>query len=202
TAAALAEGSALAIALEPVVRDAQEITLGRSPSCDLQIEEGTISQVHLIFRREGEEWTVRDVGSTNGTWLEGTRRAQEAPGGRGGAGGGGSASPLPRRGGGGGGAGGRGPQALTPPPPCLALALGLLDGPPASSPPSATALRRAAEAGGRAWVRVQATASGPGVLVGADGQVLTVDHLLRGESALVQVAGAQRPAHLLQRLPS
>jgi len=86
--------------------------------------------------------------------------------------------------------------------PCLALALGLLDGSPASSPPSASALRRAAEAGGRAWVRVQATASGPGVLVGADGQVLTVDHLLRGESALVQVAGAQRPAHLLQRLPS
>ena len=85
--------------------------------------------------------------------------------------------------------------------PCLALALGLLDGPPAPSPPSASALRRAAEAGGRAWVKVRATASGPGVLVGADGQVLTVDHLLQGESALVQVGGAQRPAHLLQRLP-
>src|SRR5262249_52495847 len=83
-----------------------------------------------------------------------------------------------------------------------ALALGLLDGAPVPSPPSASALRRAAEAGGRAWVRVQATASGPGVLVGADGQVLTVESLLRGESALVQVAGTRRPAHLLQRLPS
>jgi hypothetical protein len=86
--------------------------------------------------------------------------------------------------------------------PCLALVVGLLDGSPAPSPPSASALRRAAEAGGRAWVRVQATASGPGVLVGADGQVLTVEYLLRGESALVQVAGTRRPAHLLQRLPS
>ena len=77
--------------------------------------------------------------------------------------------------------------------PCLALVLGLLDASPAPSPPSASALRRAAEAGGRAWVRVQATASGPGVLVGADGQVLTVESLLRGDSALVQVAGTRRP---------
>src|SRR5262249_41029729 len=71
----------------------------------------------------------------------------------------------------------------------------------ASAPRRRASVRRA-EAGGRAGVGVQSTASGPGVLVGADGQVLTVDHLLRGESALVQVAGAQRPAHLLQRLPS
>jgi hypothetical protein len=38
--------------------------------------------------------------------------------------------------------------------------------------------------------------------VGADGQVLTVDHLLTGDSALVQIAGAERPARLLQRLPA
>ena len=79
TAAALAEGSALAIGLEPVVRDAVEITLGRSPTCDLQIEEGTISQLHLVFRRDGEAWTVKDVGSTNGSWLEGTRLEKDAP---------------------------------------------------------------------------------------------------------------------------
>lgn len=79
TAAALAEGSTLAVALEPVVRDAAEITLGRAPSCDLQIEEGTISQLHLVFRRDGEAWTVRDVGSTNGSWLEGTRLEKDAP---------------------------------------------------------------------------------------------------------------------------
>lgn len=86
--------------------------------------------------------------------------------------------------------------------PCLVVALGLLEAPAAPSPPSASALRRAAEAGGRAWVRVLATASGPGVLVGADGQVLTVDHLLTGESALVRIGGAERPARLLQRLPA
>jgi S1-C subfamily serine protease len=96
---------------------------------------------------------------------------------------------------------------LSAPLPCLALALGLLasppaPSPPAPSPPSSSALKRAAEAGGRAWVRVEATTSGPGVLVGADGQVLTVGYLLTGDSALVKVAGTQRPARLLQRLPT
>lgn len=71
--AAPLEGSALAIALEPVVRDGQQITLGRNPSCDLQIEEGTVSQLHLIFRREDQGWTVEDPGSTNGSWLDGVR---------------------------------------------------------------------------------------------------------------------------------
>jgi FHA domain len=67
------EGSALAIALEPVVRESPQITLGRSATCDLVIEEGTVSQLHLVFRREGEGWTVEDPGSTNGSWLDGVR---------------------------------------------------------------------------------------------------------------------------------
>jgi hypothetical protein len=79
TEAALSEGMALAIALEPTVRDAPEITLGRSPSCDLEIDEGTISQQHLAFVRDGEAWTVRDVGSTNGSWLEGVPLEPGAP---------------------------------------------------------------------------------------------------------------------------
>ena len=79
TMAAPLEGSALAIALEPVVRDATQITLGRSPSCDLQIEEGTVSQVHLVFRQAAEGWTVEDPGSTNGSWLDGVRLEKTVP---------------------------------------------------------------------------------------------------------------------------
>jgi len=79
TVAAPLEGSALAIALEPVVREATQITLGRSPSCDLQIEEGTVSQVHLIFRQVEDGWTVEDAGSTNGTWLDGVRMEKAVP---------------------------------------------------------------------------------------------------------------------------
>ena len=77
--AAPLEGSALAIALEPVVRDAVQITLGRSPSCDLVIEEGTVSQVHLIFRQVEEAWMVEDSGSTNGSWLDGVRMEKTVP---------------------------------------------------------------------------------------------------------------------------
>jgi len=77
--AAPLEGSAQAIALEPVVRDGTEITLGRSASCDLVIEEGTVSQVHLVFRQASEGWTVEDPGSTNGSWLDGVRLEKAVP---------------------------------------------------------------------------------------------------------------------------
>ena len=73
TVATVLEGSALAIALEPVVRDVPQVTLGRSPSCDLVVEEGTVSQVHLLFRQAPDGWTVEDPGSTNGSWLDGVR---------------------------------------------------------------------------------------------------------------------------------
>ena len=80
-----------------------------------------------------------------------------------------------------------------------ALALGEPGGPP---PPSSTALRRAAEAGGHAWVRVLGTGSAPGVLVGAEGQVLTLDPLVHGTAALVELGEARRTAHVLERMPA
>jgi hypothetical protein len=78
-----------------------------------------------------------------------------------------------------------------------ALALGE---PAASTPPSSSALRRAAETGGRAWVRVLGTGTGPGVLVGTDGQVLTTDGLVHGTAALVELGEARRTARVVERL--
>jgi hypothetical protein len=78
-----------------------------------------------------------------------------------------------------------------------ALALGE---PAASTPPSSSALRRAAEMGGRAWVRVLGTGTGPGVLVGTDGQVLTPDGLVHGTAALVEMGQARRTARVVERL--
>jgi len=78
-----------------------------------------------------------------------------------------------------------------------ALALGE---PAASPPPSPTALRRAAEMGGRAWVRVLGTGTGSGVLVGTDGQVLTPEGLVHGTSALVELGAAKRTARVVERL--
>jgi hypothetical protein len=51
-------------------------------------------------------------------------------------------------------------------------------------------------------VRVFGTGSAPGVLVGADGQVLTPATLVHGTDALVEVAGTRRPARVVERLTS
>ena len=80
-----------------------------------------------------------------------------------------------------------------------ALALGESAGTP---PPSSSALRRAAEAGGRAWVRVLGSGTAAGVLVGSDGQVLTVEGLVHGTAALVELGQARRTARVVERLPS
>ncbi len=80
-----------------------------------------------------------------------------------------------------------------------ALALGEPAAPPA---PTSGALRRAAEAGTRASVRVLGTGTAAGVLVGADGQVLTLAALVHGSAALVELGDARRTAHVVERLPS
>lgn len=51
-----------------------ETSLGRSPGCGIALPEDTfVSQVHArVFRRDGLVW-VEDLGSTNGTYLNGAR---------------------------------------------------------------------------------------------------------------------------------
>jgi pSer/pThr/pTyr-binding forkhead associated (FHA) protein len=61
------KGEALALAL--VERsDRPQLTLGRSADCDAPINDGTLSQVHLVFMRTDRgTWTVRDANSKNGS---------------------------------------------------------------------------------------------------------------------------------------
>ena len=50
------------------VRQAR-ITLGRGSQADLQIDDPALSRLHAeVVQREGK-WFVRDLGSTNGTWV-------------------------------------------------------------------------------------------------------------------------------------
>lgn len=65
-------GESLAIALEPDPRKPY-LSLGRGPDNDLVIDDATLSRLHLLLTREGDGWTVRDAGSTNGTVVEGAR---------------------------------------------------------------------------------------------------------------------------------
>ena len=54
--------------------DQPALTLGRSTDNDLGYpEDSGLSRRHLAFEKEGEEWFVRDLGSKNGTFLNGDR---------------------------------------------------------------------------------------------------------------------------------
>lgn len=54
--------------------DSDRISLGRSSATELCYpDDSGLSRQHLVFERHGEEWTIRDLGSKNGTLLNGVR---------------------------------------------------------------------------------------------------------------------------------
>ncbi len=52
-------------------------SIGRTKECDFQVKETEVSRNHLQVVFDGEQWLLRDLGSTNGTFLNG-ERIQEA----------------------------------------------------------------------------------------------------------------------------
>ena len=70
----VAAGEPLAFALEPKPGAPEgEIDLGRGAECRLRVFDGTLSSRHLALRRKEAGWSVKDVGSKNGSWLEGKK---------------------------------------------------------------------------------------------------------------------------------
>jgi len=49
--------------------DADLVTAGRHPDSDVFLDDVTVSRRHAEFRRSGESFVVRDVGSLNGTYV-------------------------------------------------------------------------------------------------------------------------------------
>jgi pSer/pThr/pTyr-binding forkhead associated (FHA) protein len=75
-----ARGGVQLYLLEPPARNgevyalADEVTVGRAPGCGVVLEEDTfVSQVHARLFRRGRETYVEDLGSTNGTLVNGER---------------------------------------------------------------------------------------------------------------------------------
>jgi pSer/pThr/pTyr-binding forkhead associated (FHA) protein len=57
-----------------------EVTIGRAPGCTIVFDEQYVSQVHTrLFRRDTGVF-VEDLGSTNGTWVNGVRAVGQMPG--------------------------------------------------------------------------------------------------------------------------
>ena len=64
---------------ELIELDRFPFTVGRSETCDYQIASTRVSREHAELTRQGEAFRVRDLQSTNGTFLNGQRINGEAP---------------------------------------------------------------------------------------------------------------------------
>jgi len=51
--------------------DGDLVTVGRQASCTIVIADNNISRVHARFRADDDGWTIEDLGSTNGTKVNG-----------------------------------------------------------------------------------------------------------------------------------
>jgi FHA domain/Domain of unknown function (DUF1707) len=56
----------------------RNVTLGRARDCDCVLADPSVSRRHAELRREGERWLLRDLGSRNGTRVNGVRLLDEA----------------------------------------------------------------------------------------------------------------------------
>jgi hypothetical protein len=53
------------------------VTIGRLASCNLTLSDSTVSREHAAIVRRGERWWVVDLGSTNGTRVNGVQAAEQ-----------------------------------------------------------------------------------------------------------------------------
>jgi pSer/pThr/pTyr-binding forkhead associated (FHA) protein len=49
------------------------VLVGRHPQCDARLDSDWVSLRHCILTQDGGDVVVRDLGSTNGTWINGWR---------------------------------------------------------------------------------------------------------------------------------
>jgi FHA domain len=52
-------------------------TIGRAHDCDWLLQDATVSRRHARLRRRGEAWLLCDLGSLNGTRVNGRRVVEE-----------------------------------------------------------------------------------------------------------------------------
>lgn len=63
--------------------EGRSLTIGRAPECDVVLDDRFLSRQHTRLSRDESAWWVEDLGSRNGTWVNGRRLEQRvafAPG--------------------------------------------------------------------------------------------------------------------------
>lgn len=53
-------------------------TVGRAATCDLAVDDSTISQEHIRIRMQDANWVASDLGTTNGMLVNGEATARQA----------------------------------------------------------------------------------------------------------------------------
>ena len=49
----------------------QPMSVGRDETAEVIVNDGTLSRRHFLIWREGERFLLKDLGSQNGTWVDG-----------------------------------------------------------------------------------------------------------------------------------
>jgi predicted component of type VI protein secretion system len=62
---------------DPIPLNKPEVVIGRRPSCDIRLDYENISGKHCLLRIVNGVWNVKDLGSTNGTTVNGARLTTE-----------------------------------------------------------------------------------------------------------------------------
>ena len=52
--------------------ESEVLTIGRSADCEITLPERPVSRYHARVRRQGDRYVIEDLGSKNGTYLNGT----------------------------------------------------------------------------------------------------------------------------------
>lgn len=50
-----------------------ELVIGRDEDADISLDAPTVSRRHAVMAQKGSAWVIRDLGSANGTWVNGKR---------------------------------------------------------------------------------------------------------------------------------
>ena len=56
-----------------------EYVIGRRSDCQIFVPDMRVSRQHARLARNGEDWTLEDLGSNNGTFINGVRLQQPTP---------------------------------------------------------------------------------------------------------------------------
>jgi len=57
----------------PVEISQDKVVVGREPTCDLVVSDGSVSRKHATIERRGDGWAIVDQGSANGTFVDSQR---------------------------------------------------------------------------------------------------------------------------------